>query len=156
MYKKAFTLIELLVVVLIIGILAAVALAQYQKTVRKTKVLQYEMWTDAVFDSYQRYLLENAIVEEKTPIASVGIDMDFPFKTGEGCRVYSDGAYCYNADSEITTHKLFPNSQAYISYGNNKYSLLCASSVDSGRAACLAAGYVKIEGKDNYYGKKPS
>ena len=55
--KKGFTLIELLVVVLIIGILASVALPQYQKAVIKAKLSQLTVTIDAVKKGVDLYLL---------------------------------------------------------------------------------------------------
>ena len=57
--KKGFTLIELLVVVLIIAILAAVAVPQYQKSVLKSKVMPKIMLARSLINAQELYYLEN-------------------------------------------------------------------------------------------------
>jgi prepilin-type N-terminal cleavage/methylation domain-containing protein len=59
--KDAFTLIELLVAVLIIGILAAVAFAQYQKAVEKIRATEAFILGKAIINSAERFYLAHGV-----------------------------------------------------------------------------------------------
>ena len=76
--KQAFTLIELLVVVLIIGILAAVAVPQYQKAVWKSRNTQLKTLTASVAQAMETYYLANGM----WPGNFDELDLDLPLSTG--------------------------------------------------------------------------
>ena len=93
-----FTLIELLVVVLIIGILAAVALPQYQKAVDKARYTQAITLAENVWQAEQRYKLANGVytrhfdeldIDVPVPVSTKNDSGDvYVYKWGQ-CRLHS-------------------------------------------------------------------
>ncbi len=59
--KQAFTLIELLVVVLIIGILSAIALPQYQLAVAKSRMMTMLPVLKNIYEAQQVYFQANGV-----------------------------------------------------------------------------------------------
>ena len=93
-YKRGFTLIELLVVVLIIGILASVALPQYQKAVRKARLSEVASTFSALSKGVDMYLLENGYPTGSAAVQFTGTSKNASLDIDLTCST-EDDYFCY-------------------------------------------------------------
>ena len=135
--KQAFTLIELLVVVLIIGILAAVALPQYQKAVRKARLVQGFTFAKAIGTAQETYYLANG--EYSSDLETLALEITCPSNYDYEFSTNRIAVYEKNADN---------TKQLVASYGYNQRAdypqlagkLYCSAKKTDSQAAKICAG----------------
>lgn len=89
MKYKGFTLIELLVVVLIIGILAAIAVPQYQKAVERSRLAEALSMGNTIEKALAIYVLENGYPANTTQLLgdNSSLSMEYPAAKSWGNKI---------------------------------------------------------------------
>ncbi len=126
-----FTLIELLVVVLIIGILSAIALPQYQAAVARSKLVQLQILTRSIKDAQERYFLANGNYTQ----AFSELDISIP-----GSDVSSGNDEVWGIGGELECYLTFVSRSVYCTSGISTWEMWLDRSPDgnSPRTLCYA------------------
>lgn len=125
-FNKGFTLLELLVVVLIIGVLAAIALPQYNMAVAKSKYNSIKTITENIVSSVERYYLSTN--SKPTNLGVLDIDIEGEYKNNSKLR------------------KILPNgAECGFNYGTDDFQeIVCLTKVNGKNMYYISTVYYKI------------
>lgn len=124
-----FTLLELLVVVLIAGILASIALPQYQKAVDKADATEAIVQGRALIDAQQRHFTLNGSWSNDLEV----LDIEVPGKLEWECSNSTN--YCYTKRDQLRSGAWFTIAE----YHAKQYSLFCVADENKPRAIRLCS-----------------
>ena len=171
--SKGFTLLELLVVVLIIGILAAIALPQYQMAVTKAKVASIlpimRRWKDALMEYKLQHGDYNCHGEICPNGATLGVNWPSDWNADYGKTPCGDCTYCmndygycsaneegtgyvycyhYTSDGDFSIYMYQPDEPEY---ENFRDKITCYVEGEEGHKICKALGGKLPEGESSEY-----
>jgi len=155
--KKGFTLIELLVVVLIIGILAGVALPQYETAVQKSRWMGVLTKGRALLTAQQAYYMANGVFADDLTLLDISLPEGGTYSSAGGLPnsvvSYPNGEYYRNTGStyiprwgsaflwaKARGNKGSSDVHLLISYSRNEIQCRAGRSDRAGTSVCLSMG----------------
>ncbi len=139
--NAGFTLIELLVVVLIIGILAAVALPQYEKAVGKARLMEGITVLKAITDAQEIYYMANGTYTDDLSLLDIQVNSMGKYFRYECEGAGSDTVRTCFAHSRVTN--VYPSLEFHLQNAGSDYyhgKHWCYATVDKTIALCRTVG----------------